>query len=359
MSNPLQTETGAGIEIHTLGPAEDPLKNLTAPLSEDTRQRALQLIASLTDRVRGAFRAMVFERLQTAEAEERLVKSRLEENERQITVSEEKLKPHAGGSFVKGMLSLLCFVACFLAEIVFNRAVLPWLLSISPETALGIALAVAPATAPIILDVLIKHLFDIEDPWVGLRTTVFSPSGQRARRALSILFIVAATGANLTAIWLLADCREVTSKFMGQEMTVALNPADEHKIQLAIQSLSIVLCVDGALFYLLGLHELRGWEGRRKLRRAVLVLRSKFEELQTAHSRAAAVLAVRQAEWNRVDADAQSAAHEYELRQHLRLAEIAAQRGPAQTAQQRVMENLERSLWVRSAAQLAVVQAGA
>jgi len=209
------------------------------------------------------------------------------------------------------------------------------------------------------LDALIKHLFDIEDPWIGLRATIFSPFGQRARRALSILFIVAAAGANLTAIWLLADCREVTSKFMGQEITVALDPADEHKIQLAIQSLSIVLCVDGALFYLLGLHELRAWEDRRKLQRAVLVLRSKFEELQTAHSRAAAVLALRQAGWNRVDADAQSAAREYEFRQHLRLAQIAAQRGPKQTVQQRVMENLERFRWVRSAAPPAVVQAGA
>lgn len=261
---------------------------------------------------------------------------------------EDKLSNHKGGSIVMGLLSTICFQACFLAEVVFNKAVLPWLLSVPELTLLGIALAVAPATAPVILDRLLRHMFDVEDPWTHLKSAVFSPFGLRVRRAVSILFIAVVVLGNLFGIWLLADCREVASKLMNQETAIGLNVADEDKIRRAIQSLSIVLCVDGALFFLFAAHEFGGWGHQRNLQCKASRLLSEQREVESEHAQAKSDLAVRQEAWDRVDVDAQIFADEWEARKLLDLEQIATRPAPVKHARQWVAEILDAQLSGRS-----------
>jgi hypothetical protein len=130
---------------------------------------------------------------------------------------------------------------------------------------------------------------------------------------------------------------------MNAETAVGLSSQEEARVDRAIGALSIALCVDGALFYLLAAHELGGWHGRWTLRREVSRLRTAEDELRGALAQAEAELAVREAEWDRVEAEAQAAADEYEARQLLRLAQTAARRGPATGAYQRVKDMLDRS----------------
>src|ERR1019366_4372064 len=191
-----------------------------------------------------------------------------------LGAAESALESPPRGSWLVGLLAALCFAICLAASYIFNSGAVPWLVSVARDSWLGAALSLAPATAPVLLDRLGATLFDVEDTWGALKVAVFCPGSRWARWLSRSGFFITVAGIHLYTIWLLADLRDISAFLQRGGYFVTAAARQQSRIDHALLVLSLVVAVDGALFYLLGLHELRGAAARRRARREAAALRA-------------------------------------------------------------------------------------
>src|SRR5262249_39693005 len=141
----------------------------SVPFSRNMRDSFLSLLATDGHRVGDAFRHQESASLAKKEADAEHIQRQVATNQGRINQSEREIQSIRKGSPAMGVVSLICCALCSAAEYVLNHAVLPWLLSVPPNSVLGIALSLAPATAPIVLDRVIVALFDIDDSWEAIK----------------------------------------------------------------------------------------------------------------------------------------------------------------------------------------------
>ena len=171
-----------------------------------------------------------------------------------------------GGSWLMGLLAAFCFATCAAASFVLNVAAVPWLVSVPRDSLLGVALGLAPATLPVLLERLGATLFEVDDSWGALKAALFSASGRSVRWLSRVGFLAVVSGLHLYTIRLLADLRGASGILGGSWHAVTVTACQQSRIDHALLVLSLVVAFDGALFYLLGMHELRGaaMRGRRR-----------------------------------------------------------------------------------------------
>jgi hypothetical protein len=285
---------------------------LPAPLTAATREHLEEALELEARQVERAFRQRTLEEVETAGAEFATARreaaecdGRLSEWTARLAVCEQS--PHGG--WLRTAVFALCAIACFAAEFALTWETLPFLLDVRKYSWLGVALGLAPTTALLILDVVLARL--LEEPWQRLaQPGAQSPWQRRAVRTLMALFLVGVAWGNVQTVLYLAEAREEAAKQKAVDGIAALKPVevDTGAILRAILAVSLVVTVDGAMFFLLGLQD-----GRRlgQLARARLRCRSLAREsrkLASGRDSAEARLAVKRNAWDGVKDGAELAA---------------------------------------------------
>jgi hypothetical protein len=127
---------------------------------------------------------------------------------------------------------------------------------------LGIALGIAPATAPVILDRILARVLGVCDAVDVLASSVSA----RIRSSARTIFLIAAGVTTLFSIWVLADARAAVAAIITNPVSLGPSPAQQHVLDLSLLLVSLVLTVNGALFYPFGAHEVKLALAKRKAR---------------------------------------------------------------------------------------------
>lgn len=329
-------------EIIQLQHFKELLVGMSLPLGDKVRESLVAFLGADSKHVGQAFREQRSEELARAESEEEQHQARAQATQKQLDEADERLRGMFAGSWPLGAVSLTCFFLCFAAEYVFNAAVVPWLVSVPSKSLLGIALSMAPATAPVILDRVIVALFDVHDSWQVLSSALLTPLNRIARDAARIAFFTAIGVLNLHAIWLLADARGVASFLNNSDGTTAITTIQQDKINTALLVVSIAVTIDGALFYLFGLYDIHAARSLNKARQELRQLRAAQHEFEEARSAAAAKLAGLRRAWVGIDDLQRSWEETYFAEGIVQLEEKSSAPGPVRTAREVTMERLSR-----------------
>jgi hypothetical protein len=343
------------LQLATFGAGvEDVLAGIHAPIAPAVEKQAREAIRLEAQRLKQHYRELKSAELHQSEAREATAGEIREQTRARLGEAEQALAAGAAGLLAVGLLALACFAACFGAEYVFNAAVLPWLLGLRPGSVLAVALGIAPATAPLILDRILPRLFQLEDP--AARVTATATASRTAQRIVTVLFLLAVIFSTLGSIYLVADCREVASILANRDTVTEIGAAQQHVIRLAIVALSVVLCINGALFYLFGASEVRKWWMRETARQNARKARAADAEAHAAHTAAASDLDSKREAWEHVAEAAETAGEVYQARNLLRLAVLAQPAAPPATCWGRVGETLDRGGATRPAGPVAVAR---
>jgi hypothetical protein len=251
-------------------------------------------------------------------------------------------------TLVVGILMLVCAAATFASEFVLARAVIPWLLSVSPRSLLGLALSLAPAVGGLILDRVMFALFDVDDAWETL-STMPSRFERGSRRAIRIAFFTIVGLLTVYAAYLLADARAIASLVKMNE-SASISSAQQVLIDSALRVLAIALCINGGLFYLFGVQELRKagklWRTDRSLKKA------ERDESAAREGYAEVEAKRRQSElmWQEVDERANAVANNYRADGMVQLAIAVARPQPLRSAREVVAGRLNVQVAAATAA---------
>jgi hypothetical protein len=294
-----------------------------------------------------SYRLQKYRELKEAESAVDHLQQRKSEQQGLVAAAAERLAGLSEGGWVVGMMFIAGFVACFGAEFVFNWAILPWMLGVPPRSVLGIALAVAPATAPVVLDRILARLLGVTDSIDALASA--SGLTARVRSVARTIFLIVAGAATLYSIWVLADSRAIASAIMNSDTTTGLNALQQHVVDLSLLLVSLVLTVNGALFYLFGTHELKHFVVAWKARAEVARLRVLLNEITSNLAKAAPPLEAARGAWDQIDKLEKSVVETLIAHGKTKLAQAMARPEPPQPAHVRVKEILDRRLGLGSA----------
>ena len=336
----------AGVQVVTFGPSFDVLADLQLPLNPAQEKQAREAIRIAKERMKLTVRELKLAELKRAEAEHEIAEARRRQIEDQLREAQQNLRGLPDDHVVAGTAALACFSACVVAEFAFNQQALPWLLDISPRSVIGMLLSLAPATAPLVLELVLPRLFALED-LIGHASPAVSSAIATARRILGKLFWLAVMLTTLGSLYLVAECREIAAWLMTHREVTALGDGARRTQQLTVIALSLALAVNGALFYLFGMAEVRKAWRRWRAGRRTSRLDAEASEARATSARAASDLEVKRYLWNQVDAEAERAAEAYEARELLRLFEMAGRREKPASAWQQVQQMILEQYGVR------------
>jgi hypothetical protein len=331
-------------QVVTFGPSFDLFDDLRPPVSPAKESAFREALRTAKQRVADTYRGLKLAELKAAEAESEITEARWRALAERRDRERQRLEALPAGRALAGAAALGAFAACMTAEYVFNLAVLPWFLDLSPESVVAQMLAVAPATALLILELALPRLFGLED-LSGRAARAYSEAAATARRILAALFWLAVAGTTLASLYFVAKCREVATQVSVDRTVTTLSPQARDLLQHTVIVLSVVLAVNGALFYLFGRSELgKAWE-RRRARRRLHRLEELAEETFAAHRRAVRDLELKREASQAAEQGAQQAAEVFEARSLLRLVQMLEEHGKPASAWEKVQAMiLARSL---------------
>jgi hypothetical protein len=295
-----------------------------------------------------SYRLQKFGELKDSESAVEHLRLRKSAQEGLVAAAVKHLASLPPGGWVVGLMFVVGFAACFGAEFVFNWAILPWMLGVAPRSILGVALAVAPATAPVILDRILARLLGVTDAVDALASA--SGLTARVRSIARALFLVVAGAATLYSIWVLADSRAIASAIMNNDNVTGMNATQQHVIDLSLLLVSLVLTVNGALFYLFGTHELKHSVAAWKTRAEVARLRVVLDEINSSLSKATPALDAARETWDQIGKLEKSVVDTFLAQGKVRLAQAMARPEASQPASARVKAILDRRIGLSGAA---------
>ena len=129
---------------------------------------------------------------------------------------------------------------------------------------------------------------------------------------------------------------------MNNESALGPAPAQQHALDLSLLLVSLVLTVNGALFYLFGAHEVKLAVSKRKARNEVDRMRILLNETGAAIAKAQPALAAARHAWERIDELEKSVVESFVAEGEVKLAQAMSQPGPILTASERVRQMLNR-----------------
>lgn len=330
---------------------DERVREVHLPMTAGVRREFEGFLRKESERVGQLVRRDQYKALADAESDEGCLRDRLDEVGAALNEARGRRAAFRRSSWTvalgTGVLSLSCFAASVAAEYVLNSAVIPWLLSVPARSWLGMMLSLAPAVAPIILDRVVAALFAVEGGWSGA-VAVGSRLGAFAERSLRAAFFVAVAGLTLYTVWLLADSRGVASVLRNGK-AILMTAEQHHTVDDALRMVSVALTVNGALFYLFGIHELHVALALRHAGRQIAQLSRGYNEAMAAWATAKAVRKVREREWSDVADLSRIAAEAHVASGMARLEALSAQPAPLFSARDIVAARLSAAS-ARSAA---------
>jgi hypothetical protein len=223
------------------------------------RERVPQIIDGRANQARRALVRSVRERARDAEAQAGLAeKGALDKRERAVQLRDEG-RFLEGGSLVRGVLLILCCAIGVAAEMALNLGTIPFLMDMPARSILGVAIAAAPTTAVLILDVILER--GLEGPF---RRRHLSTRGRRLALFVGMGAFMVAVGVLIVGnVLLYGEIREeARSVLSGVKEAV-----DTGLLRRTVLALGVLVAVAAAWFYTLGAAELRGWHDRSRSRR--------------------------------------------------------------------------------------------
>lgn len=216
------------------------------------------------------------------------------------------------GSGWLGAILCLATAVCFFAEFALTLVTLPYILGLHQWSFLGVVLALAPTTAVLVLDKVVGRL--VEDPFESIHQ-VSKAWCRRAVLATMVVFMFGLGVGNLWTVSLLADAREHAtvlrreaerkpSRAMTERPGVSpVTEEADHRIAVkrAVWAVSVFVTLDGALFSLLALGELRRRRLYRKAQLKANEARAERGRRREQLANAQAQLSALEQEWNQID----------------------------------------------------------
>jgi hypothetical protein len=315
-------------------------------ISPARAERLTELLGVSARRHGQTYRGQKFEEHKQADSLVERIKQRKVVEEEHLVGARERLSALPSGGWAAGAVTLGAFVACFGSEVVFNRAILPWILGVAPDSVLGTALAIAPASAPLILDRVMAVLLHL----TPVQTAVSSAVTARVRGIARSVFLVLAALVTLCGVWLLADARAVASDIMNNPNATGMDPEQQHVVNLALLLVSLALTVNGALFYIYGAHEIKQARAKAKARAEVGMSETRLAAVCDELAKAVPAAEIARSKWDRIDEMERAVVDAFLSDGRIRLAEAMERPVPVEPAHVRVKQMLDRRLSLASAA---------
>ena len=302
-----QVVHAAPIEVRN---SQQEMAELTAPVAEPVVRQLRALIEQEANETGLAHREGAFERLTGTRAKAAAAQRTAEESEVAESAAREAAARAKPGSGWQGTLFAAAGAICFGAEFALTLVTLPYVLGLHQWSVLGVVLAIAPTTAVLVLDKVLARL--VEDPWEAIHQTT-KTWHRYAATAVMVCFLLVLGVGNLWTVSLLADAREHATVLRREAerksfklaavgaASTAKDNEDRAVVKQAVWAVSIFVTLDGALFSLLTLSEMRRRRGYRKSQReagrALAERDSRRGELTDAQSE----LAAREQQWLEID----------------------------------------------------------
>jgi hypothetical protein len=191
-----------------------------------------------------------------------------------------RVRYRPGGGPWMGLVLLAAGAVCFGAEVTLTRETVCFLLSIPKHSPAGLALAIAPATALLVLGVIFER--GLERPWRAWRTENRPRWLDRIIGLSMVGVLVAVALGSIAMVALLAQVREQAATYMhvAKDMPFGLQvPVVDRTLVLRnVVALSLFVAVAGALLLAIGAADindavrraacsLRVWALKARLRR--------------------------------------------------------------------------------------------
>jgi hypothetical protein len=272
------------------------IESASVPLGDAVTKRIEAVIESEARDVTAAIVSSIHAEFYAASAATDMAHKALADDEARLARSEADRAGHPGGSAFLSALFGLCAAACLSAEFTLTLVTLPFILGIRQWSYLGITLALAPATAVIILDKVFARL--VEDPWRAFRNDTAKRTRRVSSIAVMVLFLACLGAGNIYTVITLADAREHATELRralesGNDAQLTPEKLAVHRaaIKVAILAVSVFVTLDGACFSLFALLEFRQVRAASTASRLVDRLRAKRDADRDAARKADAELA--------------------------------------------------------------------
>ena len=134
-------------QIVRIGTFSERLSSLASPVTATVRDAMVGLLDSEAVRVGQSERVRLHDEYVTAAEVVTHARERVDALRSARTAIVARLEQSKTGwlaPLVIGVLMMVCAAATVASDFILSRAVIPWLLSVSPKSLLGIALSVAP-----------------------------------------------------------------------------------------------------------------------------------------------------------------------------------------------------------------------
>lgn len=301
------------------------LETLDAPVADSVARQVRSVIDRDAAEVVLAKRQAIFEGLSNAQRDSEAARAAFEENDTRTKTAEVRAANAKPGNGFIGIVFVLCVLVCLGAEFALTLATLPYILGFQQWSVMGVALAIAPTTAVIIMDRVLGRL--VEDPWERIGTM----TGHIRWLTVAVMMVsMLSLGAgNIWTVGLLADARERVTEMRHALEHKSAPPlsADQVKenraaTQKAIVAVSIFVTLDGAMFSLFGLSELRRRRDYRDAHKMAATSREVRVSSRAKLLDSESALRVAQQEWAEAEERAQVAANRFREQQLLKLEQI-------------------------------------
>jgi hypothetical protein len=348
LSRPFGKKPSQG-EVVAVGFDSESLDRMLAILGPQHREAAEKYIPDVVEAMaaqggRGLLRSKTA-RARKARAEAEVAQSQADASRATRQEAEQAVKQLAGGSAVRGLLFLVCCAVGIAAEMALNLGTLPFLLDASPRSVLGIALAAAPTTAVLILDIILERV--LEDPFRNRH--LLGPRGRIVVWTAMGIFMALVAALIFGNVLLYGEARERARDIVANGAEI-----DAGLLRKTVLALSVLVALASAWFCTLATAELRAW---RKLRRARANLKQAeraAQQTDEAAKRARSEADTAAAEAEHAVDDAEAAARQFRAEKQLRLAiQLQARIEPvappaAATTDELIAQGLRRRMARRS-----------
>jgi hypothetical protein len=281
--------------------SDEIIAGLTHPLSADEMDGLTNLIVDEGAQLDVSERTEAAEDIRVAEEHAKAKRSQLEGVRRRAGEVRSDLDAAEPGTLFRGLTYLICALACIFSEFALTYYTLPFILDV-PEGWLRVAIAAAPTSALIILELAFQRM--LEDPWRNLRRRAESGRGKRLALGVAMFVFLLSVGAgNILTVWYLAEIREQATMMKtdslaadtldtsepalaGAPTGVEERKLDPAQVRKTVVAVSLLVAVDGALLLLVGICEMQAHRRRRQLEREAALLekqtRARESDLEAA-----------------------------------------------------------------------------
>lgn len=295
------------------------------PWREEEKDYLRGLIKAESREVGVTFKAGKFRLMVRAQAAVKRLQAICEDRAARRAEAEQYSRASESGNLAYATIFSACAASCFWAEFTLNR-ILCFILSIEETSWEGYAVALAPATAVIVLDVVIARLF--EDPWRAMRSGTASRATKWTALALMTVFLLGVAALNGLTAWRIADAREAGFEMLDllKHPDAIARTLDSAVVGAAVRLVTFAVIVDGAIFMLLGLFEARLCWQRWRARLAATAATQEHIQAHAEFTDAEAQVKIRQDEYEKADAEAELMAERYQQEGFKQLAEADKRR---------------------------------